>query len=356
MIRRRAAFFPNSSNTVRSASSRSLAALALLLACGLAVVAQRGTNIIQPGAGQNILYGDLHVDDPKSAATSPMTFTVTLAMVGGTVIGRQTVGNGQRYRFNDLADGEYDVTVEVDNKIIARDRVRLYAQVGVGKTDSRHDIDLEVRASGVAGKSQPATVSAEDLYNRTDANQKLFETGEKLTNQKKYDESIAALRQIVGSDPKDFQAWTELGTAYLLKESFDEAEKAYLAATDARPEFFLANMNLGRLYSAQKKFDAAAEALTRAVKIKPDSADANHLLGEAYLQLKKGSLAVGYLNEAIRLDPSGKADLHLRLALLYNAVNMKDKAAAEYEAFLKQRPDSKDRKKLEQYINENKKP
>jgi tetratricopeptide (TPR) repeat protein len=115
-------------------------------------------------------------------------------------------------------------------------------------------------------------------------------------------------------------------------------------------------MNLGRLYSAQKKFDAAAEVLARAVKIKPDSADANHLLGETYLQLKKGSLAVGYLNEAIRLDPVGQADVHLRLALLYNAVNMKDKAAAEYEAFLKKRPDYKDRKKLEQYITENKKP
>lgn len=355
MIRRRA-FSLNSSNAARSALRRSPAAFAVLLACALAVVAQRGTNIIQPGAGQNILYGDLHIDDPQSASAVPMTFTITLAMVGGTVIGKQVVGNGQRYRFNDLADGEYDVTVESENKIIARDRVRLYAQTGIGKTDMRHDIDLEVRVGGVTGKNRTATISADDFYKRTDTNQKLFDAGQKLTSEKKYDQSITTLRQIVDYDPKDFQAWTELGTAYLLKESFDDAEKAYRAATDARPEFFLANMNLGRLYSAQKKFDAAAEALTHAVKIKPDSADANHLLGEAYLQLKKGSLAVGYLNEAIRLDPQGKADLHLRLALLYNAVNMKDKAAAEYEAFLKVRPDYKDRKKLEQYISDNKKP
>ena len=72
--------------------------------------------------------------------------------------------------------------------------------------------------------------------------------------------------------------------------------------------------------------------------------------------MKKGSLAVGYLNEALRLDPQGKADVHLRLALLYNGAGMKAKAATEYEEFLKKRPDYKDRKKLEQYIADNKKP
>ena len=71
------------------------------------------------------------------------------------------------------------------------------------------------------------------------------------------------------------------------------------------------------------------------------------------MQIKKGSKAVPYLNEAARL---GKPDAHLRLATLYNAVGLKDKAALEYEQFLKKRPDYKDRKALEQYISENKKP
>jgi len=72
--------------------------------------------------------------------------------------------------------------------------------------------------------------------------------------------------------------------------------------------------------------------------------------------VKKGSVAVNYLNEALKLDPIGMADAHLRLATLYNAVGWKDKAAAEYEQFLKKKPDFADRKKLEQYIAANKKP
>ncbi len=61
------------------------------------------------------------------------------------------------------------------------------------------------------------------------------------------------------------------------------------------------------------------------------------------------------LNEAIRLDPVGKAEAHLRLAALYNAARMRDKAAAEYEQFLAKKPDYPEKKALEQYIRENKK-
>jgi hypothetical protein len=48
-------------------------------------------------------------------------------------------------------------------------------------------------------------------------------------------------------------------------------------------------------------------------------------------------------------------EAHLRLAWLYNAAGIKDKAALEYEELLKKRPDYPDRKKLEEYISANKK-
>jgi len=56
-----------------------------------------------------------------------------------------------------------------------------------------------------------------------------------------------------------------------------------------------------------------------------------------------------------KLDPVGMADAHLLLAALYNARDLKDKAAAEYSEFLKQRPDYAERKKLKAYIAANKK-
>jgi tetratricopeptide (TPR) repeat protein len=117
----------------------------------------------------------------------------------------------------------------------------------------------------------------------------------------------------------------------------------------------LALINLGRLRLALKNYDGAIQVLSRALIVRPDSADVYFLLGEASLQVKKGSAAVAAFSEALKLDPQGMAHAHLRLATLYNAAGMKDKAAAEYEQFLKKRPDYADRKKLEQYISANKK-
>jgi cytochrome c-type biogenesis protein CcmH/NrfG len=168
--------------------------------------------------------------------------------------------------------------------------------------------------------------------------------------------AISLLRQIVESDPRDFPAWEELGTAYFIQKDFAEAEKAYAEALKAHPDYAPVLISLGRLRIAQKNFNGAIEVLTQAVKVQPDSSQANYFLGEAYLQVKLGSKAVPYLEAALKLDPIGMADAHLRLATLYNAVGWKDKAAAEYEQFLKKKPDYAERKKLEQYITDNKKP
>ncbi len=345
-------------SSVRRILMGALLAAFLILSSGLSGRAQRGSGamtVVTPGSGKNILEGDLKVDERNAGDNKSLGYTILLYLPGGTLINRQTVGNGQRYRFLDLNDGDYDLAVEVENREITRERVRLYAQPNIGKTDVRHDIELEFRSTGFSSKAKPATVSAEDAYKRSAGDEKLFYQAQKATDDKKYDQAITLLRQLLQNDSKDFQAWTDLGTVYLLKQLYDDAEKSYLGALAARPSFFLANLNLGRLYLGQNKFDKAVEILKRALEIKAESADANQLLGEAYLQLKKGSIAVGYLNEALRLDPQGKAETHLRLALLYNGAGMKAKAATEYEEFLKVRPDYKDRKKLEQYISENKK-
>jgi len=141
-----------------------------------------------------------------------------------------------------------------------------------------------------------------------------------------------------------------------MRKDFGKAEGAYERAGEVNPSFFPSFFNLAKLRISQKRFEAAIEALNQSVKLKPDSPQANYLLGDAYLQIKKGSKAVIYLNEALKLDPIGMAQAHLRLAVLYNAAGMKGKAADEYEAFLKKKPDYPDRNKLEQYIATNKKP
>jgi tetratricopeptide (TPR) repeat protein len=315
---------------------------------------ERGDRNLGPSSrGENVIYGDLIVTGEAPGAKGTTYEIVLYPKAGGSQpLAKQSVSANGRYRFINLLEGDYDIAVLVENNEITRVRVLLRAPIY--KTDIREDINLEWKATN-NGPPKAASVTAEDFYKREPANQKLFDKAGESTDKKKYEESIATLKELVAKDAKDFQAWSELGTAYLLSKNVSEAEKAYTQSTEIRPTFFLALLNLGRLRILEQKYEAAIPVLTKAVEVKPSSADANYYLGEAYLQVKKGSKAVTYLYEALKLDPVGRAEAHLRLAALYNAAGFKDKAAAEYVEFLKKKPDYPEKKKLEEYIAQNKK-
>ena len=300
-------------------------------------------------AGGITLYGDIKVDESKVNVRTPLSMTVILYNLAGNVMGRQAVASGGRYRFNNMRPGEYDLTIEVETSEIARIRVSLGGRAG---SDFRQDLEFEWKPTATGARNKVATISAADVYTRPSANKSLFAKAQQAIDKKKYEEGVTLLKQVLDADGKDFQAWSELGTTYLLLDKKGDAEKAYARAVEEKPTFFLALLNLGRVRAAQKKYEEAIEPLARAVELQPTSAEANFLLGESYLQSKKGSKAVGYLNEAAKL---GRYEAHLRLATLYNAAGLKEKAATEYEEFLKKQPDYPDRKKLEQYIAANKK-
>jgi Tfp pilus assembly protein PilF len=305
-------------------------------------------------AGGHTLFGDLKVDETNVEEVVPLSFEIMLYTESGTLLGRQTVTNNSRYRFLDIANGRYDVVVEVEGSEVARVRVLVQSAF---KTDFRQDIHLVWRAGAAQRqRPRPQTVSAADLYDRKGRNKSLFEKAQRSLDNGRHRDAASLLKEIVEIDPGDFQAWTELGTAHLMGGEMVDAEKAYRRAIQERPTFALALLNLGRLLITQERYVESIDPLFAATEARLDSADAHFLLGKTYLKVKRGSKAVPHLNEALRLDPQGKADAHLLLAALYDAAGLKDRAASEYEQFLKKRRDYVDRKRLERYISEHRKP
>lgn len=296
------------------------------------------------------LYGDLKVDETKNAGIPPLTYTLVLYTLQGRglVFGRTTVTPNGRYRFFNVPNGEYELAVEAGGNEVARISILLQEKVS---TELRRDIELEVRSDAIgAGGAKPAAG-----YARGQENAAQLAKAQQAVGAKDYPGAVALLRQIVASDPKDFEAWTELGTSLFRQGNLGEAGKAFNQALKLKPAFELALLNLGKLQLAQKNYEGSVETLTKLVELQPRIAEAQFLLGEAYLQVKKGSKAVVCLNEALKLDPIGMADAHMRLAALYNGAGYKDRAAAEYEQFLSKRPDFPEKEKLLKYIRENKK-
>jgi len=321
----------------------------------LIVLALRASVASAPQVGGgHTLFGDFKVDESQYSGVKPQTFFVLLYTPSGKLISRQTVGNPGRYRFNDVVNGEYDIVVESENQEAARVRVVLMDRT---KTEIRQDLNLEWRVRpGGQGQGRVGAIPAPDDYKRGSESDARLRKAQEAIKKKEYNDSITLLRQILATDSKDYVVWTELGTVQYKQGDAVGAEKSYLSALQEKPSFLLALLNLGKLRMAEKRFDAAIEILTRAVEVQPRSSDANFFLGESYLQIKKGSKAVGFFEEALRLDPIEKAEAHVRLAALYRGAGLKDKAVAEYEKFLAKKPDYPDRKQIEQYISENKKP
>lgn len=307
---------------------------------------------VQPILAQSnfAIWGEVKISGGGSDRDAPTGATIVLHKVGTGEVGRQTVSSGGRYRFTNLSEGDYDILVETQGREMTRVRLNILPGSLAPFYGFRQDFEFAWK-SGTSAPN-PKTISAADAYSRSAANQSLFHKAQEAAGKKKYDDATRFLRSILENDKADFQVWDLLGTIYLIQEKPDDAEKAYVTALTLKPTFSQALLHLGRLRSSQKRFEEAIDPLTRAIETQPESGEINILLGEAYLQTKKGSKAVPYLNDAARF---GRPEAHLRLAWLYNAAGLKDKAVTEYEEFLKKKPDYPDRKKIEEYISTNKK-
>ena len=311
-------------------------------------------SVSQPGAGTRrnfTLSGDLKVDDSQAdASQKAAVYDVILYTRGNEVFSRQRVGNGNRFRFNNIFNGDYYLAVEFDGSEIARIPIMISAS---SPDDIRQDLELKWK-SRAGGGGATGTVNVADTYQRTSETKSLYLKASQEIAAKNFTQATQSLRAVVAADPKDFPAWTDLGMVYFLQKDLDAAENSYQSAIAAKPDHVSALVSLGRVRIAKKNNEGAVEPLEAALKADPKSAPANYFLGEAYLALKKGSKAVGYLNAALDIDPVGMADAHLRLGALYNLAGYKDRAVTEYEQFLATKPDYPERKKLEEYIQANK--
>jgi len=294
--------------------------------------------------GAPVIYGQVKLRGLNPDEARPLVHVVLV--VGGAQADRMQVNERGYYYFLKSPSDNTSLVFEINNTEVGR--VILAAGVG---SNVRRDIEIDMGA--VRKSSEPSVVSAQSAYTRHSDAQQGYLKATAAMRSKSYDEAATLFRQIVAKDPKDFVAWTDLGTVLFSQSKLDEAEPAYNRAIELKGDFSPALMNLGKLYLAQKKPDKAAPIFFKAVTADQNSADAFHYLGETYLQLKQGSKAEIAFKEALRLAPVEKAEIHLRLALLYNAAGMKDRAANEYKVFLQKVPGHPEKEKFEKYIKEN---
>jgi len=291
------------------------------------------------------LYGKVIIQGIDPSERKPNIFVS--AFYNGVLVDRRQAYDNGSYLIPGIPRENVIVSVEVDG--VEYGRQTLQSSI-MGNLQQDFTVNL---AQGKNTNQKSGVVSAKDLYRRSEENEKIFEKAMSAAKDKKPEQAALMFLQIVKTDPKDFVAWTELGTSYFQAEKYDEAEKTYQKALDQKPDYLVALLNFGKLLLNQKHPEKAIPVLTKAVETDPQNVDSLHYLGEAYLETKQGNNAAILFYEALRLAPLAKAELHLRLAWLYNAKGYKDKAAEEYKQFLKKNPNHPDKEKMEKYIKDN---
>jgi Tfp pilus assembly protein PilF len=326
----------------------------LLLSFSLCIMAQSDESRaasglpfrIEPGGSSTmVISGKVSLEDADQMARKPVISMIVL--LNGVPVTRANAQASGLYTIRDVPRQVITLVVEVDGAEVSRQSL-------VAPTTGSLNLDIDVPLSMLSRSAKPGVVSAREFYKRPDSNTANFDKATEAIKAGKEADAIKLLDAVLASDPKDYEAWTELGNIYFRKKSIDNAEAAYFKAIELKRDYFLALINLGKLYFSAKRYDDAILVLTNATKANEGSADGFHFLGESYLAVKKGSLAVPAMNKAIELAPTEKADLHLRLAALYDGANLKKRAADEYKLYLAKRPDSPDKAKYEKYIADSK--
>ena len=306
-------------------------------------------NSTNPGNGQDArLSGMVEIQGLTEANKAPALSVAVLA--NGVFVARQRVQNRGSFSFTGVPRNGVTLIVELDNQEIGSYPVGTLTPPPMS---NRKDIFLVWSNVERRNSERNEVLSLRNAYSRSEENQKAFEKAITASKDKNTANAIKLFKQLVEKDAADFVAWSELGNLFFKDEKFEESEGAFAKSVALKADFLPALVNLGKVQLSQKKFDPAIETLSKAVEAKADSAEAHHYLGEAYLQSKKGSKAVVHFNKAIELAPQEKAEIHLRLAMLYNAAGLKDRASGEYKAFLEKVPDHPEKAKLEKYIADN---
>jgi Flp pilus assembly protein TadD/peroxiredoxin len=186
-------------------------------------------------------------------------------------------------------------------------------------------------------RARKALPFAGTLYEKDSFRRNDFTYGVALFQRGYLDQAAAAFQQVIAAKPNEPEAYYNLGTLYLRKNSFlegrqyleqalklrpnypeawnnlgmiavqqgqvDDAIRHFRQSLLQRPDYGTALLNLGNVYRRQGNFADAEKPLRRAIELEPENPEVNYSLGMLYARQEQLHLASQYLERAVSLRP-----------------------------------------------------
>jgi cytochrome c-type biogenesis protein CcmH/NrfG len=118
---------------------------------------------------------------------------------------------------------------------------------------------------------------------------------------------IAMAQQLVARDPKNVQAWVQLGNDFFDTNQPQKSIEAYARALELQPDNPDVLTDQGVMYRAVGQFEKAIANFERAQKVAPTHLQSLINIAVVYdADLKKTDKAVAALEKVLQLDPAGR--------------------------------------------------
>jgi hypothetical protein len=286
-----------------------------------------GTGTIQP---HSFSVGGI-VSDAESHTRIDGIRVDLHALTGGTVATAFTSGNGN-FQFNNIPAGSYDVVIE---------------QMGYQTTHQRVDIQgttiglmLELRGMPRASSVPHGnpTVSKRELSIPHKAHDAMEKGLALLYGKSDYQGSVKQFERAAQEYPDYYEAYTEMGVAYMKLGDVVNSEHALRKALDLSDQHYEGAMYwLASLLSDDQRFADAEPLARKGVELDANSWQANSELARALLGLGRAAEAETSALAAVKLRPEN-ANLHLLLANIHVELQNKPALLDDLNAYLKLAP------------------
>jgi len=143
-----------------------------------------------------------------------------------------------------------------------------------------------------------------------------LELGGLYKAQGKLVDSEQAFQKAIELNPKNYNSYLELGRIYRVQDKFLQAEESFKQAIELNPENDNAYFELGRLYRDQSKFIQSDESFKQAIEINPENDNAYLELGWLYEAQGKLVDSEQAFKQAIKLNPKND-NAYVKLGWLY---------------------------------------
>lgn len=129
---------------------------------------------------------------------------------------------------------------------------------------------------------------------------RLIQEGNKLYDQKRYDEATNDYLKALQKDPNNATGMFNLGNALYQKQQYDSSRKIMSTTANAIKDKngkAAVNYNIGNTYMSQKKWEDAVASYKNTLRNNPQDADAKYNLSYAEQMLKKDQKSGGGKND-----------------------------------------------------------